>query len=62
MLSSLTIEKCSELFCYLEDSSQILKSVRTIIIKNFNETNCSKVCIFKGSILLECKKLLAQNV
>lgn len=34
MLSSLPIEKCSELFCYLEDNSQVLKSVFFNSIKN----------------------------
>jgi hypothetical protein len=62
MLSSLTIEKCSELFCYMEDNSQILKSVRLNlklkIIYNFS----NKKLILLGSVLFKRKKLFTQDV
>ena len=62
MLSSLPIEKCSELFCYLEDNSQVLKSVFFSSIKKLKIKLNLLNLKTKGFILFKRKKLFTSNV
>lgn len=71
LLSSLTIEKCSEVFCYLEDSAHIWKSemfytsVRNYLLRMCNDLlkRLSKTqnTVFSGRIHLFLAKLFPLN-
>ncbi|CAF0711165.1 unnamed protein product [Brachionus calyciflorus] len=71
MLSTLTIEKCSEIFCYLEDSSHIWKSelfyqsVKNYLLRMCNDLlkrlSKSQNTVFSGRIHLFLAKLFPLN-
>jgi THO complex subunit 1 len=71
MLSVLTIEKCSEIFCYLEDSSHIWKSelfftsVKNYLLRMCNDLlkrlSKSQNTVFSGRIHLFLAKLFPLN-
>jgi len=71
MLNSLTIDKCSEIFCYLEDSSHVWKSnlfyssVKNYLLRMCNDLlkrlSKSQNTVFSGRIHLFLAKLFPLN-